>query len=62
MTVAELGRRMTARELAEWMAHDRLDRGPVPSDPAGLRAAMDARAVKALDLMKAHGARRGARR
>jgi len=55
MTVAELGRRMPARELAEWMALDRLAQAPAKqsADPAGLRAAMAARAIKTLDLMNA---------
>jgi hypothetical protein len=38
MTVADLGRRMGARELAEWMAFCSLE--PLPDDRADARSAM----------------------
>lgn len=63
MTVAELQRRMSSRELSEWMALDRLAQPPEnpAADPDGLREAMQARAMKALDLMGRKG-RPGRRR
>lgn len=56
MTVAQLGRDMSAAELSEWMAMDRLDiaataPGSPPADPLQLRRQMDDRARAALDKM-----------
>lgn len=55
MTVAELGRRMSARELSEWLVFDKLSRpdpGGAPAGPAALRAEMDNRALAALNKMQ----------
>ena len=60
MTVAELGRRMSAAELVEWMAADRLAQAPppaapapeIPADAAALYAQMESRADEALEAMK----------
>lgn len=57
MTVADLQRRMTSRELTEWMAVDRLAQRPPDdsaqaADPvAALRQDMDRRALSALSKM-----------
>lgn len=43
MTVEEMGERMSARELAEWMAFDRIS--PIGEDRADLRAGIIASVI-----------------
>ena len=54
MTVAELGRRMTAAEMAEWCAYFRLTEGPpAAAEPGGDgHAGLDAAALAGLERLK----------